>query len=67
MRVKRTVVAASPEELCDLMCGGPEEPDHEHCLRCGRRLKSPESRLLGYGETCYKRLTSSELDKPRLF
>lgn len=29
--------------------------EHEHCLRCGRKLKNVEARLRGYGLVCYKR------------
>lgn len=25
------------------------------CILCGRRLKSEESKIRGYGETCYKK------------
>jgi len=28
---------------------------HKYCLRCGRKLKSDKSRLLGFGEVCYKK------------
>lgn len=29
--------------------------EHIKCLRCGRRLKSEQSRELGYGEICWKK------------
>ena len=31
------------------------EDIYEVCLRCGRKLKSEESRLIGYGKICYKK------------
>ena len=27
----------------------------DRCLRCGRKLKSKESMLIGYGPSCYKK------------
>ena len=29
--------------------------EHKVCLRCGRKLKSEQSRQLGYGEICWKK------------
>lgn len=29
--------------------------EHEYCLLCGRRLKKPEARSIGYGATCLKK------------
>ena len=54
MKPKRTVVVASLEEMCDLMCGAPEE--HQYCLRCGRKLKTDEARAIGYGKVCLEKL-----------
>lgn len=31
-----------------------DKPKHI-CRRCGRKLKSDESKALGFGPTCYKR------------
>ena len=28
---------------------------YEKCLRCGRKLKSEESKSLGYGKVCYEK------------
>ena len=28
---------------------------YKYCLRCGRRLKNPQARLIGYGATCEKK------------
>lgn len=42
-----------------------EKKEHEFCLRCGRRLKNPQARELGYGAICYKK-QNSELSH-RLF
>lgn len=30
--------------------------DHKYCLRCGRKLKNPESRIRGYGVICEKKM-----------
>ena len=30
--------------------------EYEFCRRCGRRLKNPAARVLGYGATCYKKV-----------
>lgn len=32
-----------------------EKKDHEYCLRCGRKLKNPIARKLGYGLVCYRK------------
>ena len=29
--------------------------EHIKCLRCGRRLKSEQSRELGYGQICWEK------------
>ena len=36
-----------------------EPKEHEHCLRCGRKLKNPDARRLGYGAVCYKKMQTS--------
>ena len=30
----------------------------EKCLRCGRKLKTEESKLLGYGKTCREKMNA---------
>lgn len=65
--ISRTVVVNTLEEMCDLMCGKPEEDEHEYCLRCGRKLKNPEARILGYGLVCYKKMTDSKRKQKPLF
>lgn len=67
MKLQRTMVVASLEQMCDLMCGDPEQDEHEYCLRCGRKLRSQESRQLGYGITCYKKLTTKNTKTKHLF
>lgn len=32
----------------------------DRCLRCGRKLKSKESMLIGYGPSCYKKHIKEE-------
>ena len=29
--------------------------EYNYCLRCGRRLKNPEYKKLGYGKICYEK------------
>ena len=29
--------------------------EYTYCLRCGRKLKKPEARILGYGKICYEK------------
>lgn len=36
-----------------------EQKEHEICLRCGRKLKNPNARKLGYGAVCYKKMQTS--------
>ena len=33
------------------------------CLRCGRKLKSDKAKQLGYGESCYKKIS---FNKPKI-
>lgn len=33
--------------------------EHENCLRCGRKLKNPDARKLGYGAVCFKKMRSN--------
>ena len=35
-------------------------PDHEFCLRCGRRLKNPDRRRIGYGIVCEKKMKTKK-------
>ena len=35
-----------------------EEIDYPRCLRCGRKLVSPEARARGYGDICYQKIIS---------
>ena len=36
-----------------------EQKEHKICLRCGRKLKNPDARKLGYGAVCFKKMQSS--------
>lgn len=31
------------------------DKEYEYCLRCGRKLKNPKARQLGYGDICFKK------------
>ena len=69
VNIDRTMVVDNMDQLCDLMCGDPE-PDgdeHEYCLRCGRKLRSAASRMLGYGDTCRRKLEHENRRMTRLF
>ena len=37
--------------------GNTYSQDYEFCKRCGRRLKNPERRKIGYGIVCEKKMT----------
>lgn len=39
--------------------------EYTHCLRCGRRLKTQESKMIGYGAVCLKKRENPH--KHRLF
>lgn len=43
-----------------------ELKDHEYCLRCGRRLKNVDARLIGYGKVCEQKM-KTEIKKPLFF
>jgi hypothetical protein len=38
--------------------------EHLVCIRCGRKLKTPESRELGFGKVCYAKWQDETLTKP---
>lgn len=41
------------------------EPElHENCLRCGRKLRSEESKILGYGPICWEKHTAEMFTVP---
>ncbi len=39
-------------------------PEYDKCGRCGRRLKNPESRQLGFGAICYGKLQARRKLRP---
>lgn len=41
------------------------QKEYDYCLRCGRKLKNPKSRLIGYGIVCEKKMQSEQ--KKQLF
>ena len=54
----------------NVMKSGEIPKEYDFCKRCGRRLKNPDARKLGYGTVCFKKmqsggkkLFSSALDK----
>lgn len=40
------------------------EKIYTYCRRCGRRLKTQESRRLGLGKCCYKKEVNTKYTKP---
>lgn len=40
-----------------------EDKEHEFCLRCGRKLKNPEARKIGYGVVCLKKMKATVKNK----
>ena len=39
---------------------------NERCLRCGRKLKSKQSQIVGYGPSCYKKhITENKVNKQK--
>lgn len=44
-----------------------KEKYHKVCLRCGRKLKSEESRKLGYGAVCYKKMRLLKAGNPLFY
>lgn len=39
------------------------QEEHEFCLRCGRKLKNPDFRKIGYGSICLKKLNHKQIPK----
>lgn len=37
--------------------------EHKYCLRCGRRLTTPQSKQLGYGMVCYRLIKRKEVGR----
>lgn len=37
--------------------------EYEVCLRCGRKLKTPEARKKGYGVVCEKKMKRNNKNK----
>ena len=33
--------------------------EYTHCLRCGRKLKNPEAKKIGYGKVCYNKMKAN--------
>ena len=40
-----------------------EKKEHDHCLRCGRKLKNAKARELGYGVVCMKKLKRDQVNR----
>lgn len=35
---------------------------HEECGRCGRKLKNPKAKELGFGRVCYKKMLEARAE-----
>lgn len=44
-----------------------ENKEYEFCLRCGRKLKNPKTRLIGLGPTCHKKVLQENVQSRKLF
>lgn len=42
-----------------------ENKEYQFCLRCGRKLKNPKARVLGYGVVCERKIKTD--NKKKLF
>lgn len=40
---------------------------HTHCLRCGKPLQDLDSKVNGYGPTCYQKVLSESRQSKKLF
>ena len=40
-----------------------EVKEYDRCLRCGRKLKDPQYRKLGYGPVCQAKLKKLKIKK----
>lgn len=40
---------------------------YDYCLRCGRKLKSPKAKILGYGIICYNKTHKNREKFKKLF
>lgn len=48
------------------LCSNEKEvKEYTHCLRCGRKLKNPEAKKIGFGKVCLEKQQWE--DKQRLF
>ena len=56
------VEITSLKDMCMLICSNviPNHEEHTYtrCLRCGRKLKTEESKMRGYGKTCERKMQS---------
>lgn len=44
-----------------------ENKEHEFCLRCGRKLKNPKTRILGLGPVCHRKSLQEYEQSRKLF
>ena len=40
---------------------------HENCIRCGRKLKTPASKELGFGKVCWEKWNNEDVKTKPLF
>ena len=57
MIMGKEVIVTSLDDMCSLMCDNQlPTSQHIYCLRCGRKLRSAESKERGYGKSCEKKM-----------
>jgi len=39
------------------------DKEYEYCLRCGRKLKNPDARKIGYGKICKEKMKTEQSRK----
>ena len=44
-----------------------ENKEHEFCLRCGRKLRNPKTRLIGLGPVCERKSLQEYEQSRKLF
>ena len=44
-----------------------ENKEYEFCLRCGRKLKNPKTRIIGLGPVCHRKSLQEYEQSRKLF
>lgn len=54
-------------QVISLEVGKMVQKEYDRCLRCGRKLKSAENRLRGYGKICWQKMKKDNRYVKKLF